>query len=70
MFSSCKDLAEISMSEKKLKSFYKYLSLGEFDKALELVGDVKGPSNDSDKVVILALRLKRELQKYLSLKDV
>lgn len=70
MFSGYKDLAKISMSEEKLKSFYEYLSLGEFDKALELVEDVKRPSNDSDKVVILALRLKRELQKYLSLKAV
>lgn len=58
------------MNEDELKSFYESLSLGEFDQALGLVENVKRPYKGSDEIVILALRLKQELQKHLSLKTV
>jgi hypothetical protein len=50
------------MAVNKLKEFYKYVALGEFDKALEMAEEVKTFGTEKEKIVIQCLELKKKLQ--------
>ena len=56
------------MKNENLKRFYNLLAFGEFDQALKLHEESEGVITESDKIVVEALKLQKELKKHLSLK--
>ncbi len=55
------------MIDELLRSFYQHIASEEYDKALALINDAEGATEEPEKIVIQALKIKQHLQKYLSL---
>ena len=53
------------MAELNLESFYNFIAFGEFDEALEYIQSAELVDDGPEKVIIQALKLKKQLQKYL-----
>ena len=58
------------MAEIDLEKFYNYIAFGQFDEALEYIQTVEVIDDGPEKVIIQAIKLKKQLQKYLCLKSV
>jgi len=56
------------VNNEDLKKAYNLIAFGEFYQALEQFEESAEIAANSDKIVIETLKLKKELQKYLSLK--
>lgn len=50
------------MTNDTLKEFYNYLAFGEFDKALEMAEKSMPDSDEQERIIIQALRVKRLLK--------
>jgi len=53
------------MTETDLEKFYNFIAFGEFDKALEYIRTAEVIDTGPERVIIQALKLKKQLQKYL-----
>ena len=53
------------MTEINLENFYNLIAFGEFDEALEYIQCAEVVDNGPERVVVQALKLKKQLQKYL-----
>jgi len=55
-----------TMNDNELKSFYKLIALEEFEQALSLIENETEEIDESEKIIVQALKLKQQLKKNLS----
>jgi hypothetical protein len=58
------------MAEINLEKFYNFIAFGQFDEALEYIQTAEVVDSGPEKVIVQAIKLKKQLQKYLCLKPV
>lgn len=66
MLNVSENLTGNTMNDNELKSFYKLIALEEFEQALSLIENETEEIDESEKIIVQALKLKQQLKKNLS----
>jgi len=63
-------LVRMKMNNEDLEIFYKFIASGNFDNALDFAKKAGEMEEEADAIIVRALNLKKQLEKYICLQPV